>query len=57
MEVSSLTGLAQSGQLRDELFMRTRYGYAISDDQIDELLNVEKNSGSVGYWRFMRNAK
>lgn len=37
--------------------MRTRYGYAISDDQIDELLNVEKNSGSVGYWRFMRNAK
>jgi hypothetical protein len=47
------------GELRELIRKRyrTRYRYEISDDQIDELLNVEKNSVSAGYERFMRDAK
>ena len=36
---------------------RERYGYEMSETQIDELLRVKENAGSVGYERFFAKAE
>jgi len=40
--------------LRDNF--RQKFGYQISDEQIDFLLHVDENQGSAGYGRFMANS-
>lgn len=39
--------------LRDRIL--TEFNYRLSDDEIDEMLNVDENSGSAGAERFTRN--
>jgi hypothetical protein len=35
--------------------MMSEFGYRLSDEQIDTMLNVDENSGSAGAERFTRD--